>query len=85
MRDGGMGLGRRHAIRIEDRLRTVRGREERDQAALHDRSHVQHGGDYRVEFRLKQKDKIVGRGSTDVKIRPGVRDPGGFDRGTVVY
>ena len=33
-------------------------------------------GDYRVEFRLKQKNKIVGRGSTDVKIRPGVRDPG---------
>ena len=38
------------------------------------------GGDYRVEFRLKQKDKVVGRGSTDVKVRPGVRDPGGFDR-----
>jgi hypothetical protein len=38
-------------------------------------------GDYRVEFRLKQKDKVVGRGSTDVKIRPGVRDPGrGIDR-----
>lgn len=36
-------------------------------------------GDYRVEFRLKQKNKIVGRGSTDVKVRPGVRD-GGFDR-----
>ena len=33
-------------------------------------------GDYRVEFRLKQKNKIVGRGSTDVKIRPGARDPG---------
>jgi hypothetical protein len=37
-------------------------------------------GDYRVEFRLKQKNKVVGRGSTDVKIRPGVRDPGGIDR-----
>jgi hypothetical protein len=37
-------------------------------------------GDYRVEFRLKQKSKIVARGSTDVKIRPGVRDPGGIDR-----
>jgi hypothetical protein len=35
-------------------------------------------GEYRVEFRLKQKDKIVGRGSTDVKVRPGIRDPGGF-------
>jgi hypothetical protein len=31
-------------------------------------------GDYRVEFRLKQKNKIVARGSTDVKIRPGIRD-----------
>jgi hypothetical protein len=38
-------------------------------------------GEFRVEFRLKQKDKVVGRGSTDVKIRPGIRDPGiGIDR-----
>jgi hypothetical protein len=36
-------------------------------------------GDYRVEFRLQQKHKVVARGSTDVKIRPGVRD-GGIDR-----
>ncbi len=35
-------------------------------------------GDYRVQFRLKQKNKIVGSGSTDIKIRPGIRD--GFDR-----
>ncbi|MEN3339761.1 MAG: hypothetical protein V7647_3437 [Acidobacteriota bacterium] len=32
-------------------------------------------GDYRVEFRLKQKNKIVAKASTDVKIRPGIRDP----------
>ena len=31
-------------------------------------------GDYRVQFRLKQKKKVVGGGSTEVKIRPGVRD-----------
>ena len=37
-------------------------------------------GEYRVEFRLKQKDKVVARASTDVKVRPGVRDGGGFDR-----
>jgi len=36
-------------------------------------------GEYRVEFRLKQKDKVVGRGSTEVKVRPGIRD-GGIDR-----
>ena len=36
-------------------------------------------GDYRVEFRLKQKSKVVARGSADVKVRPGVRD-GGIDR-----
>ena len=36
-------------------------------------------GDYRVEFRLKQKSKVVARGSADVKIRPGIRD-GGIDR-----
>ena len=34
-------------------------------------------GDYRVEFRLKQKDKIVGTGRTTIKIRPGLRDGGG--------
>jgi hypothetical protein len=33
-------------------------------------------GDYRVEFRLKQKNKVVARGTTDVKIRPGIRDGG---------
>lgn len=38
-------------------------------------------GEYRVEFRLKQKDKVVARGSADVKIRPGIRDGGDrFDR-----
>jgi hypothetical protein len=31
-------------------------------------------GDYRVEFRLKQNKKVVARASTDVKIRPGIRD-----------
>jgi len=40
----------------------------------------QTAGEYRVEFRLKQKNKVVGRGTTDVKVRPGVRDPGGIDR-----
>ena len=33
-------------------------------------------GDYRVEFRLKQKNKVVARGATEVKIRPGARDGG---------
>jgi hypothetical protein len=36
-------------------------------------------GDYRVQFRLKQKKKVVGGGSTEVKIRPGIRD-GQYDR-----
>ena len=31
-------------------------------------------GDFRVEFRLKKKDKVLGVGSTMVKIRPGVRE-----------
>jgi hypothetical protein len=35
-------------------------------------------GEYRVEFRLKQKNKIVGRGTADVKVRPGVRDGDGL-------
>ena len=34
-------------------------------------------GDMRVEFRLKQKDKVVGANSTRITVRPGVRDGGG--------
>ena len=34
-------------------------------------------GDYRVQFRLRQKDKTVAVGSTVIKIRPGVREGGG--------
>ena len=34
-------------------------------------------GEFRVEFRMKQKDKVVGLGSTLVRIRPGLRDGGG--------
>ena len=34
-------------------------------------------GDYRVQFRLRQRNKIVAAGSTLVKIRPGVREGGG--------
>lgn len=34
----------------------------------------QSSGDYRVEFRLKQKNKVVARASTEVKVRPGIRD-----------
>ena len=34
----------------------------------------QSAGDYRVEFRLKQKNKVVARGTTEVKVRPGIRD-----------
>jgi hypothetical protein len=31
-------------------------------------------GEYRVEFRLKQKNKVVARGRAEVKVRPGIRD-----------
>jgi hypothetical protein len=34
-------------------------------------------GDFRIEFRLKKKDKVIAVGSTMVKIRPGVREIGG--------
>ena len=34
-------------------------------------------GEYRVEFRLKQKDRYVGSGSTVVRVQPGIRDGGG--------
>jgi hypothetical protein len=35
----------------------------------------QSAADYRVLFRLKQKDRVVGSASTQLKIRPGLRDP----------
>ncbi|MGE5813685.1 MAG: hypothetical protein ACM36C_04290 [Acidobacteriota bacterium] len=33
-------------------------------------------GEYRVVFRLKRQDKIVGSGTTIVRVRPGLRDIG---------
>lgn len=36
----------------------------------------QTAGNMRVEFRLKQKDKVVGAGSTSINVRPGLRDGG---------
>jgi hypothetical protein len=37
----------------------------------------QTAGNFKIEFRLKQKNKVVGAGSTTIQVRPGVRD-GGF-------
>ena len=34
-------------------------------------------GEYRIQFRLKKKNKSVGSASTSVKIRPGIGDIGG--------
>ena len=34
-------------------------------------------GNYKVEFKLKQKNKVVGGGSVNVQVRPGIRDGGG--------
>ena len=34
-------------------------------------------GDYRVQFRLKKKDKSLAAASASVRIRPGLGDPGG--------
>jgi hypothetical protein len=33
-------------------------------------------GEFRVQFRLKQKGKVVASGSTTVRVRPGIRDIG---------
>jgi hypothetical protein len=33
-------------------------------------------GEYRIQFRLKKKNKSVGSASTSVRIRPGIGDPG---------
>jgi hypothetical protein len=35
-------------------------------------------GDYKVIFRMKQSNKVVGSGQTLLRIRPGVRDGGGM-------
>jgi hypothetical protein len=34
-------------------------------------------GDFRIQFRLKKKDKAIAAAGTSVKIRPGLGDPGG--------
>jgi hypothetical protein len=34
-------------------------------------------GEYRIQFRLKKKDKSIAGASTSVRIRPGIGDPGG--------
>ncbi len=34
------------------------------------------GGSYRVSFRLKQRDKLVATASTNVQVRPGMRELG---------
>jgi hypothetical protein len=36
-------------------------------------------GEFRVIFRLKQKNKVVGAGQTTIRVRPGIRD-GMIDR-----
>lgn len=36
----------------------------------------QSSGDAKVDFRLKQKDKVVGSASTRINVRPGLRDGG---------
>ncbi len=35
-------------------------------------------GAWKVQLRLKQKDKVVARGSVTVNVRPGLRDGGGI-------
>ena len=37
----------------------------------------QFSGDYRVQFRIKKKDKTIAVAGTEVKIRPGARESGG--------
>ncbi len=35
-------------------------------------------GNFRIQFRLKKKDKSIAAASTSVQIRPGLGDPGGY-------
>jgi hypothetical protein len=37
-------------------------------------------GDYRIQFRLKKKEKSIAAATTSVKIKPGLGDPGGDGR-----
>ena len=38
----------------------------------------QMGGNFRLQLRLKKKNKAFASGSISVQIRPGIRDPGGL-------
>ena len=58
------GMGRRHAIGVDRRLRAVRSGKERDQAALTRRACLPRRL-LQVAFRLKRRDKTVGLGDHD--------------------
>jgi outer membrane receptor for Fe3+-dicitrate len=36
------------------------------------------GGNFRIQFRIKKKDKSIAGAATSVQIRPGLGDPGGL-------
>jgi hypothetical protein len=36
------------------------------------------GGNFRIQFRIKKKDKSIASAGTSVQIRPGIGDPGGL-------
>ncbi|HEY7290930.1 MAG TPA: hypothetical protein VH583_13920 [Vicinamibacterales bacterium] len=38
--------------------------------------HIFHAGMYRISFRLKRRDKVVGAATIQVQVRPGLRDTG---------
>ena len=55
--DGGMGVGRPDYLNGRSRLRAVRARQERDQAALHGRAPFKNPGGFKIVLRLKKGNK----------------------------
>jgi hypothetical protein len=40
------------------------------------KEHIYRAGQFRVSFRLKRRDRVVGLGTVNIQVRPGLRDTG---------
>jgi hypothetical protein len=40
------------------------------------KEHIYRAGQFRVSFRLKRRDKVVGLSTVNIQVRPGLRDTG---------
>ena len=66
-----MGLGRRHAIGIDRRLRARTRRAKARSSGAYVVDHVFRAGYYQVAVRLKRRDKAVASATTAIQVQGG--------------